>query len=42
MQIIDGYCDVPNIYADDIGEYNISLFGAGDYVLAVEIGRAHV
>ena len=35
MQIIDGYCDVPNIYADDIGEYNISLFGAGDYVLAV-------
>lgn len=35
MQIIDGYCDVPNIYADDIGEYNISLFGAGDYVLSV-------
>lgn len=35
MQIIDGYCGVPNIYADDIGEYNRSLYGTGDYVLAI-------
>ena len=35
MQIIDGYCGVPNIYADDIGEYNISMYGEGDYVLPV-------
>lgn len=33
MQIIDGYCNEPNIYADDIGEYNIALWGSGDYVL---------
>lgn len=35
MQIIDGYCGTPNIYADDIGEYNISMYGEGDYVLPV-------
>ena len=35
MQIIDGYTGAPNIYADDIGQYNISLFGSGDYVLPV-------
>lgn len=35
MQIIDGYCAEPNIYADDIGEYNMSLWGTGDYVLPV-------
>lgn len=35
MQIIDGYCGAPNIYADDIGEYNISMYGDGDYVLSV-------
>ena len=35
MQIIDGYTGAPNIYADDIGQYNISLFGNGDYVLPV-------
>ena len=33
MQIIDGYCNEPNIYADDIGEYNVALWGSGDYVL---------
>lgn len=35
MQIIDGYCREPNIYADDIGQYNIAVFGNGDYVLNV-------
>lgn len=35
MQIIDGYTGAPNIYADDIGQYNISLYGNGDYVLPV-------
>ncbi len=35
MQIIDGYCGAPNVYADDIGEYHVSVYGAGDYVLAV-------
>lgn len=35
MQIIDGYCAEPNIYADDIGEYNMSLWGTGDYVLPI-------
>ena len=35
MQIIDGSCGVPNIYADDIGEYNISMYGEGYYVLPV-------
>lgn len=35
MQIIDGYCGTPNIYADDIGQYNISIFGKGDCVLPV-------
>ena len=34
-QIIDGYCDFENIYADDIGEYNIAVFGSGDYVFPV-------
>lgn len=35
MQIIDGYVGVPNIYADVIGEHNISMYGSGDYVLNV-------
>lgn len=35
MQIIDGYCGSPNIYADDIGEYHRALFGPGDYVLNI-------
>lgn len=34
-QIIDGYCDFENIYAEDIGEYNIALFGNKDYVFPV-------
>lgn len=33
MQIIDGYCNEPNIYADDIGEYNTAVWGTGDFVL---------
>lgn len=33
--IIDGYTGEPNIYADDIGEYNISVFGEQDCVLPV-------
>ena len=33
--IIDGYTGEPNIYADDIGEYNISVWGENDYVLPV-------
>lgn len=35
MQIIDGYVGAPNIYADVIGEHNISMYGSGDYVLNV-------
>ena len=35
MQIIDGYVGTPNIYADVIGEHNISMYGSGDYVLNV-------
>lgn len=35
MQIIDGYVGAPNIYADVIGEHNISMYGLGDYVLNV-------
>lgn len=35
MQIIDGYVGAPNIYADVIGEHNISMYGPGDYVLNV-------
>lgn len=34
-QIVDGYTGKPNIYADVIGEYNISMYGAGDYVFQV-------
>lgn len=34
-QIIDGRCDEPNVYAEDIGQYNIAMFGAGDYVFPV-------
>lgn len=34
-QIVDGYTGKPNIYADVIGEHNISMYGAGDYVLQV-------
>lgn len=34
-QIVDGYTGKPNIYADVIGEYNISMYGAGCYVLQV-------
>ena len=26
MQIIDGYCNEPNIFADDIGEYKMVYF----------------
>lgn len=33
--IIDGYTGEANIYADVIGEYNVALFGDGDYVLKV-------
>lgn len=33
MQIIDGYCGFNNVFADDIGQYNIAVFGGGDYVL---------
>ena len=33
MQIIDGYCDGPNIFADDIGEYNTAIWGTRDCVL---------
>lgn len=35
MQIIDGYTDAPNIYPEDIGEYNMALFGKGDVVFSV-------
>lgn len=35
VQILDGYTGEANIFAEDIGEYNISLYGAGDYVLPV-------
>ena len=34
-QIVDGYTGKPNIYADVIGEHNISMYGSGDYVLQV-------
>ena len=34
-QIIDGACDFNNISAEDIGEYNIAMFGYGDFVMAV-------
>ena len=33
MQIIDGYCNEPNIFADDIGEYNTAIWGTRDCVL---------
>lgn len=33
--IVDGYTGEPNIYADDIGEYNISVWGEQDCVLPV-------
>lgn len=33
--IVDGYTGEPNIYADDIGEYNISVWGEKDCVLPV-------
>ena len=35
MQIIDGYTEAPNIYPEDIGEYNIAVFGSGDIVFPV-------
>ena len=34
-QIIDGYTLTPNIFAEDIGKHNISMYGSGDYVLSV-------
>lgn len=34
-QIIDGYTMTPNIFAEDIGKHNISMYGSGDYVLSV-------
>lgn len=35
-QIIDGLCDFDNVTADMIARHNISLYGAGDYVLQVD------
>lgn len=34
-QIIDGVCDFKNVFADDIGEYNIAVFGNEDFVFNV-------
>lgn len=44
IQIIDGNCKEPNIFAEDIGAYNIALFGPDDYVFAVgnELGYQEI
>lgn len=34
-KIVDGYTDEKNVYAQIIGEHNISMYGNGDYVLSV-------
>lgn len=34
-KIVDGYTDEKNVYAQIIGEHNISMYGSGDYVLSV-------